>query len=104
MAIVKCGECGREVSNKAQACVGCGAPVAAAAMEAAATGKPVTTTEQTSKRFKGHTAGATICLILSTIWLFGSINSGSTGLPAILTLASLIWLIWSKTSAWWHHG
>ncbi|MGV8959712.1 MAG: hypothetical protein ACOH1V_04930 [Stenotrophomonas sp.] len=27
MALIKCGECGREVSNKAAACPGCGAPV-----------------------------------------------------------------------------
>lgn len=27
MALTKCGECGREVSDKAAACIGCGAPV-----------------------------------------------------------------------------
>ena len=27
MALVKCAECGREVSNKAPACLGCGAPI-----------------------------------------------------------------------------
>jgi len=28
MAMVNCSECGREVSDKAAACVGCGAPIA----------------------------------------------------------------------------
>jgi uncharacterized membrane protein YvbJ len=28
MALVKCTECGRTISDKAEACVGCGAPVA----------------------------------------------------------------------------
>ena len=27
MAMIKCGECGRDISDKAPACVGCGAPV-----------------------------------------------------------------------------
>ena len=29
MALIKCSECGREISDKAAACVGCGAPVQA---------------------------------------------------------------------------
>jgi hypothetical protein len=29
MAMIKCGECGRDISDKAPACVGCGAPVVA---------------------------------------------------------------------------
>ena len=29
MAMITCGECGRAVSNKAAACIGCGAPLSA---------------------------------------------------------------------------
>ncbi len=29
MAMIKCGECGRDISDKASACIGCGAPVEA---------------------------------------------------------------------------
>jgi hypothetical protein len=29
MAIIKCSECGRAVSDKAAACIGCGAPITA---------------------------------------------------------------------------
>lgn len=31
MALIKCGECGKEISDKAAACIGCGAPTAAVA-------------------------------------------------------------------------
>jgi hypothetical protein len=31
MALIKCSECGREISDKAAACVGCGAPFVSAA-------------------------------------------------------------------------
>ncbi len=27
MAIIRCGECGRAISDRAQACIGCGAPL-----------------------------------------------------------------------------
>lgn len=27
MAIMKCSECGKEVSDKAKVCIGCGAPI-----------------------------------------------------------------------------
>ena len=30
MAMIKCSECGKDISDKAPACVGCGAPVAQA--------------------------------------------------------------------------
>lgn len=29
MALIECGECGREVSDKAASCPGCGAPIGA---------------------------------------------------------------------------
>jgi hypothetical protein len=32
MALIKCGECGREISDKAAACLGCGAPVLTASL------------------------------------------------------------------------
>lgn len=31
MALIKCGECGKEISGKAAACIGCGAPIATVA-------------------------------------------------------------------------
>ncbi|WP_210213867.1 MULTISPECIES: zinc ribbon domain-containing protein [unclassified Mesorhizobium] len=35
MALITCGECGREISDKASQCVGCGAPVDATANKTA---------------------------------------------------------------------
>lgn len=35
MALISCSECGREISDKAAACPGCGAPVSPAQVEAA---------------------------------------------------------------------
>ena len=33
MALIKCSECGKEISDKAAACIGCGAPVGIAAID-----------------------------------------------------------------------
>ena len=35
MALVKCGECGKEISDKAATCPGCGAPMTSAAAKKA---------------------------------------------------------------------
>lgn len=37
MALTKCSECGREVSDKAAACVGCGAPLSSVSESKATT-------------------------------------------------------------------
>jgi hypothetical protein len=37
MALITCGECGREISDKAPACVGCGAPIEMASKAAVPT-------------------------------------------------------------------
>lgn len=42
MALIKCSECGREVSDKAGSCPGCGAPISTKATAAAAPAKKKT--------------------------------------------------------------
>ncbi|MGH8428216.1 MAG: zinc-ribbon domain-containing protein [Gammaproteobacteria bacterium] len=44
MALIKCSECGREISDRATSCPGCGNPIGL---------DHATTIEQTSKRWKG---------------------------------------------------
>lgn len=41
MAIVRCSECGKEVSDKAAACIGCGAPIERQASQAGESTAPV---------------------------------------------------------------
>lgn len=39
MALVRCADCGRDVSDQAPACPGCGRPIARAAVQASGPGK-----------------------------------------------------------------
>lgn len=47
MALIQCGECGKEVSDKAASCPGCGAPVASPADNK-------TSRQKASDRYKDH--------------------------------------------------
>ena len=101
MALVKCGECGSEVSDKATACPKCGNPIAAAA-DIAHTGAPITTTQATAKKFKGQQLLAAAACALGVIFLVAGGNSASWG--GLLLLAGLVWFLLARVLAWWHHG
>jgi hypothetical protein len=70
MALVSCGECGREVSDKAAACVGCGAPIGAAPVRTAVSGK--VEVEATSRRYKNQMIAAVLMLLSGCALLFAS--------------------------------
>jgi ribosomal protein L32 len=103
MALVKCEECGNEVSNRATACPKCGAPIAHAVMPpagAAPAGKPAVPIEQTGKRYKGQmlAAGALACV--------GAVvaASFSPAIGVLMVLGGGVWLLAARFGAWWHHG
>jgi len=63
MGLIKCSECGRDVSDKATACPACGAPIADAAV-----GASIQTIEKTSKKLKAHYAIAVVVFFIGLIW------------------------------------
>lgn len=70
MALIKCPECSKDVSDKAPACPNCGAPIAAASVDKKV-GVDVTTIQETSKRLKAQM----LLSILSLLWAsFGSFS------------------------------
>lgn len=107
MALVTCPDCSASVSDRAPACPKCGAPIASV-KEVAAAGVPLTTTQVTSKRLKGH-------ILISALLFWGGVllmftmrsqpgDSGSA--PIIGSFAITIGLIWyvvTKARIWWHH-
>jgi hypothetical protein len=82
MALIECGECKRQVSEKAPACPGCGAPIAASALAVplAPLGLPLTA---------AASAGGAVKKTGNLVWLLGllavavfivyRINSGPAG-------------------------
>lgn len=106
MALIKCEECGREVSEKASACPGCGAPVGGEDRQ------PVVV-EQTAKHWKGHIlAGlgtAIVGLVIAVIAPLvgtpprGHMDAGMV-LGVVMLLGGILWFIGAAIGAWWHHG
>ena len=104
MGLIKCSECGREVSDKAVACPSCGAPIANAPV-----GTPIQTIQETSKRLKAQYAIAVVIFFVGLIWLVFNIvyvtqtNQSMSPIPIILTMLGAIWAIVTKIRIWWHH-
>jgi DNA-directed RNA polymerase subunit RPC12/RpoP len=111
MAMVKCGECGAEVSSKAPACVKCGAPIAA---ESQAAGAALTTTQGTSKKLKALTLLAWVMIIAGVVMFSTALPDRETAAAgeaaeppmtaALLFVAGILLWIITKFRRWWHHG
>ena len=99
MPIIICPECDNEVSSKAPTCPKCGAPIAGM-LEAEAAGVPLTTIQETSKRFKLHVAISFIILTISVSWLFITFSP----IAATFSAIAFTWLVIAKIRIWWHHG
>jgi len=106
MALIKCPECGIEVSDRAESCPKCAYPIAGGGTTQAHSGK-IQTVEQTSKRYKRQQ-------LLSLLLIIGSFFvvcvGGASDFPIIGAfgiaglLVGLVWALVSIFSAWWHHG
>ncbi len=102
MALVKCDECGREVSSKAATCPQCGNPIVAA-VDVIATGTPLTTTQSTAKKFKSHMLWATA---LCSVGVGMLVSDDASWKPwgAALFLIGIAWFFVTRFRTWWHHG
>lgn len=85
MALIKCGECGREVSDKAAACVGCGAPLGAAVAAPSPAASPVPVTRRGGK----WEAAGTILVIAGVL----SVMFASPPITSLGALAFVIGLV-----------
>jgi len=91
MALIKCSECNKEVSDQATTCPACGNPLK----------EKIVTVQLTSKRWK------LIKLISWTVFLIGLLNAfgGSTPLAKVLgssaAIAGFIGILVGKFGAWW---
>lgn len=102
MALVACIECGKEVSDKAAACIGCGAPVGSSV----GAGTPVITTQGTSKYLKAQqliAAGIAIFGLLGTCGAVSENDNSLASFNAGLFWIGIIWFVIVKIRIWWHH-
>jgi len=100
MAIIKCSECGRAISDRAAACVGCGAPIAAAGPPPAFNREPVytDTAPLTPAQLRWRLALSTLTLVLGVIAADTAGRHPGGGqvartLSALLLIVGLCWFI-----------
>jgi hypothetical protein len=100
MAIITCSECGRAVSDKAAACVGCGAPLAGEDRQSAFIRAPVPTVTPplSAAQLRWRLALAALTLVLGII--VADAVGRRSGLPqlartasALLVITGLVWFI-----------
>ena len=105
MALIKCPECAREVSDMATACPACARPLRQAAAAAACA---THTIEMTGKGWKlGRAIGGLLLLVgllsccggLVTDSGSGCLFGGATTLLLGLAVSAV-----ARFGAWWHHG
>lgn len=103
MALIKCSECGNDVSSNAATCPRCGNPIAQAS-EAKAVGTQITTTQATAKKFKGQQLIATVLCIAGVITIIGGEAAGTKTIGSLIFLLGIILFIVARVRSWWHHG
>lgn len=104
MALINCSECNHEVSDKAEACPKCGAPIANA-RESVAAGTQIKTIQETSKKFKLQTLISVFLFIIGVVWVMAVANAPQSNptIPGLLIFIGLIWYIVNRFRIWWHH-
>lgn len=113
MALVTCPDCSNQVSDSAPACPKCGRPFGAPARETATLGVPLTTTQGTSKRLKGHILISALLFWGGMLTMCSTVQSRAPGQQAsasgiavaasLAMMAGLIWYVVAKARIWWHH-
>jgi uncharacterized membrane protein YvbJ len=100
MALIKCGECGKEISDKAGACPSCGDPIHTQSQATTVPEeKKVVEIEQTSKKWKKTSIWALAFVI------FGILSLGiNLGFGFFLIFLGFIFTVISRVGAWWTNG
>lgn len=97
MAMIKCAECGKDVSDKAAACPNCGNPIGQQIVE-----EQVTTVQFTNKRWKKLQLISLGFLVSGLFFIFD--GGGYTVLGVFLWLAAVGTGVYSRVGAWWTNG
>ena len=101
MALIKCPECSKQISDSAAACPSCAYPI-----NQHQTRQAVQTIEQTSKKWKGLQVISGLILIIGLFMFFsvaGSSNPADTNIGAAVMFIGLVGYITARVGAWWHH-
>lgn len=102
MALIKCEECGKDISDKAYSCPNCGNPLAPVTEN-----EGVVTIQLQKKKWKKQKLIAIILVILGWFFLMKGLMGGGAewgGFGAFLFFIGFIWAIIAKIGSWWSTG
>lgn len=96
MSLIKCIECGKEISSESVNCIHCGKPMK----------EEIQTIEQTSKRWKRIKLVSWLGLIIGFIIMGRGVQNGGfdnpqTGLGITILFISFVALMVGKFGVWW---
>ena len=100
MALIECDECGAMVSDKASACVKCGAPLNTGMVPLAKADGKVVTTQQTGKKYKALQLLGVVMILAGVVSCTAKETTVAVGLLAI----GLLVFLGARIGAWWHHA
>jgi hypothetical protein len=109
MSLINCSECGKEVSSKAPACLGCGSPIAKDTESAGSGVDHLTTIQGTSKSLKLQSAIAGTIFVIGGVMVWVAVSNDTSGMGAsspigaLLLAVGLAWTIIVRVRKWWHH-
>jgi uncharacterized membrane protein YvbJ len=96
MSLIKCGECGKEISDKAETCPSCGNPMDDQALEV----RGKVEIERTSKKWKkGSLVGALVLM-----GGFVAIMNQSFAVGFSLMFLAFCIIVVTNIGAWWTNG
>ena len=102
MALVKCKECGKEISNKAEICVECGFPLSKKKNGS----EEIKTQQKTRKSLKLQLLLSKIMMILGFALAYGysQMEDDKAIIYIYVLAAGIILYIVSKVRIWWNHS
>lgn len=101
MALIKCTECGKQISDQAASCPGCGAPVGVRKDP-----EPIRTIQETGKPLKKQILlSVLLCIVSMIVMIYGSVdNNGPVAtFGGVAMFLSGVWFIATRIRIWWHH-
>ena len=108
MELKPCPKCGREVSDLAYSCPGCGNLLTPIPSDSPADPPTdVQAIEATGKTWKIVQGLGVLVIVLGMLTCTGSANGGDGSLMVAggwLTFVGFVLLVVGRVGAWWHHG
>lgn len=101
MSIIKCSECGHDVSENATACPNCGNPLVTTRMFG--DNKPLTI-QKTLKKWKFMKLISWVFLVLGVISVLSNDEGIGLGIGITGIFLGIVGLITATLGAWWSNG